>query len=98
ASKLESATAALVVATDDQVVDVVAGTEMALADISLSEVAVPEVASALDRLHRTLDGLKSAVPPALVERFDRLIATVQEAEVVAQLSASPGPMPSAVLN
>jgi len=94
AYRLEAATTALQGASDDQVVDVVAGAERTLAAISWDDVAGPEVIAALDRLQRTLHDLKSLVPDGLGDRVQRLIATIQRAELVARISGGsrPGPL------
>ena len=93
ASRLDAASVALQSASDEEVVDVVAGAELTLAEISWRDVAGPDVVTALHRLRRILSGIKSGVAPALVQRVDRLLETIRKAELVATLTATPKPGP-----
>jgi diguanylate cyclase (GGDEF)-like protein len=84
ASRLTAAAVALQEASAPDVQGVVAGVERTLAQIAWHDVAGSDVASALGRLERTLTGLRSDVHDALGERVDRLIASIQKAELVAR--------------
>ena len=91
ASRLDAATTAIQSASPGEVVDVVASAERALSEISLNDVAGPDVVTALHRLRRILAGLRSSAAPALVARVDHLLQAVQKAELVARLTATPTP-------
>jgi len=86
AARIDAAAFALKDASSAHLQDVVAGVEQTLGDISWSDVAGTDVLVALGRLERTLDRLRSGVPVGMASRVERLIATIQKAEIVAQLS------------
>jgi hypothetical protein len=66
--------------------------ERTLAEVPLHELAKPDLLAALEHLHSTLDKLKSAASPQLLQQVQRLLAAVQSAEVAAKVGASADPV------
>ena len=97
ASRLEAATVALEEASENDVVDVVAGAERTIAEISLKDFEGHDVVIALDRLRRILTALKSVIAPTLVARVDQLLVSILNAKLVAQLAGTAKPLPIASL-
>lgn len=86
ATRLAFAVIALDTASVDQVATAVGDVEIAVAEISWKDVGEPAVVTALDALERSLDKLKAKAPSSIVSRVTHLIATVQQAQVVASVA------------
>jgi diguanylate cyclase (GGDEF)-like protein/PAS domain S-box-containing protein len=86
ASRLDAATVALRGVTDDEAVEAVASAQQTLSAIPWKDVAASDVVGALERLKRTLTGLRMYGPEELVDRVDRLLTSIRQAEIVANLS------------
>jgi diguanylate cyclase (GGDEF)-like protein/PAS domain S-box-containing protein len=83
ATRLAAAVIALERASVDQVGTAVGDVEIAVAEISWKDVGRAKVVTALDSLERSLVKLRKTATTSIATRVNHLIATVQQAQVVA---------------
>ncbi|MGH2784854.1 MAG: diguanylate cyclase domain-containing protein, partial [Actinomycetota bacterium] len=82
ATRLAAAVIALEQAPVEQVGTIVGDVEIAVAEISWTDVGQAEVVTALDALERSLVELRKSATTSIASRVNHLIATVQQAQVV----------------